>query len=680
MIQRVGCLTLRPRLPSFAAVGRVSCTLEGLVNGALAMATGLCATVLVLALPACGREDVALAQAASGPKQKSASLDEPQKPFAPIVADAFYPGFDPAHDKLPPPVDGGRVVVHLLSFPGSLNYMIENSAVTRRMWNELHEGLLRQDMASWEYVPALAQSFTISDQLVLAGGDVKSGANVLVGHVEDLGKRWRVTPADATAEPREIDKAEGQRLLRGTVYDFELRQGVHWQDGAEFDARDVMFSMHCFRNPKVRCDEKRYQFDKIARFEAPSSFRMRFTFKEQYFLATAAFDGLTILPAHLYDLSDERNPNKKRGASDEEQARFIEEHPANRMWVGLGPYKMVEWSDTAIVAKRWDGYYDRANGGHVDEIVWRMIADDGAAITALLEGKLDFYDRLKGEDYFGGRTDDATFQRNYYKGFSYGPQIAYTAWNTTREKLKDARVRTALGMCFDWDGFIKSYYRGLAERVTGEQFLHGPAYDPSLAPLSFDLERARSLLAEAGWYDRDKDGIVDHGGTPLSIEFLYPSGNRSSELLGQAFQSNLAKVGVVLTLQSRDWAALQELVRARKFDAYSTGWITPPIVDPEQAWHSKGALGESANVSGLSDPQVDRLINEIQVELDPARQKQLFANLQRRVYALQPYMFGVNVPRKFAMSKRVRNLECFVLDPGYSIRRWYVVDPPGKPK
>ena len=135
-------------------------------------------------------------------------------------------------------------------------------------------------------------------------------------------------------------------------------------------------------------------------------------------------------------------------------------------------------------------------------------------------------------------------------------------------------------------------------------------------------------------------------------------------------------MGVELALQGREWTALRERTAKSDFDAVSMGWVTPPVVDPEQTWHSKWAGQGSENLSGLADPEVDRLIESIQVELDPSKQKELFAQLQRRIYALQPYLFGVNVPRKFAMSKRVRNLECYVIDPGYSIRRWFVVEPP----
>lgn len=676
-------MTLDSHTPSFNSVSRTPRTVGNLASRArdgraasMALAwivlAGVGILVAVVASFATNdNADPAPATQDAGANRQSATIVSGQTP-----PDAFYPGFDPKKDRLPPPRKGGRVVVQLTDFPPSLNFMIDNSSVTRRMWQELHASLLRQDLASFEYREQLAREFQVYDQLVDETGDPSSGVGVLVGKIEDSKTAWRIREArgDGTLEEvRELPKRAGQRLLPATVYDFQLRPGVVWHDGVEFDARDVLFSLRCLLNPHVGSAEKRYQFQKIARATSDDPLRLRFALKGPYFLAPNIFESLTILPAHLYDLRDPRNPKAQPDASDEEQARFIDEHPANRQWIGLGPYSVVEWNDRAIVARRFDRFYDAADGGNVDEIVWRHISDD-VAITALLDGELDYFDRLSGEDYFGGRTAVPRFDKTHYKGYSYGPQLTYTAWNTRRAKLSDPRVRRALAMCFDWDAFIKGYYKGLAERVTGEQFLRGPAYDPTLAPLPFDVAQARALLAEAGWHDSDADGRVDQGGAPLSIELLYPSGNRTSELSAQAWQANLAKAGVGLTLEHRDWTAFLARVRVRDFDAISMGWITPPVVDPEQAWHSRWAGEGTANHSGLADAQVDRLIETIQVEVDEAKRRELFSQLQRRIYELQPYAFGVNVPRKFAMAKRVRNFECFVIDPGYSIRRWFVVD------
>jgi peptide/nickel transport system substrate-binding protein len=613
---------------------------------------------------------------ASAPASAQASPGATRAGRAP--ADVFYPGFDPAKDPLPPPRRGGRVIVHLAAMPSSLNSMIENSSVTRRMLGELHEFLIRQDWETWEYTPVLARSWETEDTLVLAGGRGADDSNILYGRLEDLGDRWRVTPVStggsALQAPREVPKDQVERVERETVYTFHLRPEVKWHDGRPFCQRDVLFSYGCFKNPFVHCDDKRFQFDKIVRAEPVGSDSVRFFFGRQYFLALSCFDSLTILPAHLYDLSDPSNPKHDPAATPEQQAKFIHEHPNNRQWVGLGPYRLEEWTSQALDAKRFPEYFDPARAGWVDSIRWRYIQSDDVAFRALLDGELDFFDRLSAEDYVGERTRSEEFTSRFYRGHFYAPYIGYTAWNLRRPLFADVRVRKALAMCFDWDEFIRGYFKGLAMRVTGEQFYESPYYDRTIEPVPFDLEGARSLLAEAGWYDRDGDGQIDREGTAFRFEFLMPTGNKTSELLGQRLQENLARVGVKMDIASRDWAAFTERLNQRDFDAANLGWIMPLEGDPEQAWHSKWSVKASSNRSGLADPKVDQLIEALQVELDRAERTRLFHELQRRIYDLQPYLFGVDVPHKFALSKRVRNFQMFAIDPGYAIRRWYLVD------
>jgi peptide/nickel transport system substrate-binding protein len=217
-------------------------------------------------------------------------------------------------------------------------------------------------------------------------------------------------------------------------------------------------------------------------------------------------------------------------------------------------------------------------------------------------------------------------------------------------------------------------YKGSAVRLTGDQNSSGAAYDRSIEPLPFDPKLAKELLTEAGWYDRDGDGVVDRDGAALDIEFLYPAGNQVSQTFGEMYQENLARVGVRMEIATRDMAACMQRIHERDFDAVNLAWVLPPENDPEQLWHSRWADKQSSNVAGLADSEVDRLINAIQVELDAAKRAGLFHQLQHRLFELQPYMFGVGVPRRFAMSKRIRNFQIFAIDPCYSIRRWYLAD------
>jgi peptide/nickel transport system substrate-binding protein len=425
----------------------------------------------------------------------------------------------------------------------------------------------------------------------------------------------------------------------------------------------------------VRCDSRRARFARIESAELLGEHTIRFVFAEPYFLALSTFDDdLTILPAHRYDLTDPDHPAHDPDADASAQAEHVNRHPGNRDWIGLGPYRLERLEPDTIVARRFDGYFDPARGGFLDEIRWRHFAGAEAAERALLEGELDFYDRLSSADYRAGLSELPEFRARCIKGLYVTPYFGYVAWNVQRPELADARVRRALAASFDWESWIADFYDGLAFRVTGEQFAGSPNYDRELAPVPYDPRAAEALLVEAGWYDRDGDGVADRDGRPLSIELLSPAGNAASAAFGLAFQEQLAAVGVRLELVELEWATLSERLSARDFDAVGLGLTLDLENDPEQLWHSRGADVPSSNRSGLADPEVDRLIEAIQVELDDARRAELFHALQRRVHELQPFLFGVTVARRFALARRVRNVELFALEPGYALRRWAVVD------
>lgn len=553
--------------------------------------------------------------------QAPLALELPQP--GPVATDRFHP----SREASTTPKRGGEVVVAVPALPPSLNAMLESSGVARAVLYEAHESLLRRNWETWELEPALAKSF----------------------------ERAR----------------DGEKL----VFTFELREGVSWHDGHPFDARDVLFSLECFRNPHVRCDRKRGVFEKIEQFAVLDDGRVRVVFATPYFLAETAFDEtFTILPSHIYDLSDPDNRQRKENASAQEQGRFVNEHPANREWIGLGPYRIESFGVERITAQRFEGYFDASNGGWLERLEWRALGDPKAALNALLDGEVDFVDRLSVDDYFGQRTANERFVESHYKGLLVTPSLSVTAWNLSKPELSDARVRKALAHASNWDAIASSVYRGVAARVTGEQPAFAPHYDRTLEPLAFDRPRAEALLAQAGWIDRDGDGRLDKDGAPLEIEYLYASGADVSVRIAQALQEDWAQVGVELKLVARDPAAFSEALRKREFEAAALTLASSFLSDPEPLWHSRWASGASANRWGLRDEQTDGLIAALQRELDPTASRGLFHKLQARVHQLQPCMFGLWAARRFALSQRVRGVQLFALDPGYSLRRWYVAE------
>ncbi len=639
----------------------------------------------------------------------------------PRIVDEFHPANQPdesgARPKAPAPVYGGRVIVHLSSMPENINYSIENSAVTRRMLYEVHESLLLQDWETFEYVPRLVEGFDTEDMLVLKGGvaadtypaatslrvrdfaakadDAQKDALVLYGKVEDNGDTYTVTPIAKGAALKAaitVAKAEVEAHEEGTVTTWYLRKDVEWHPytsesgktiaGHMFNADDVLFSWDIYSNPKVDCDEKRFQFQKITRGERVGDHTVRFFFSSQYFqvLSTIGTD-MTMLASHVYNQDDPDNPDHNPEATIDERAKFFNDHPANQQWVGLGAYRVKEFTQQWIQAERFDGYFDQENAGYLDTIRWRSIDNDDTSYTALVNGELDFFARVKSEDYFGEATAKKNFTNLFYKGYYYLGTYGYTGWNMFQPQLKEKVVRQALAHAFDFQEYLDTNYKGLARQITGPVIYDSPAYPHDLKPFTFDPDLAEEMLEDAGWYDRNGNDIIDKDGVELTLEFMMPSGNRASMNLGQKMQESFAQIGIKLSIVQYEWATFLERFKARDFDGANLAWVANLESDPEQLWHSKWGKRDArgSNNSGVMEPELDKMIRAIQRETDFAKRQVIWRKLHTFIYDLQPYLFGFNVPSKFAMSKRIRGFKTVALDPGYVIRDWHFtsLDEPG---
>jgi peptide/nickel transport system substrate-binding protein len=607
---------------------------------------------------------------------------------------SYEPPVDAFHPKgQVTPALGGRGIMHVSSEPPNLNFFIENSASIRWVLYDVHAGLLAFDPVSWEYELDAAQHYDIEDQLLLTGdagtdwsGSAFAGAvstaaegQVVFGRiVSDDGDSYVLESGSGFHDMArvEVPKSDVAEVILGSVYTFELRDGVVWHDGHALDADDLVFTMGLFSNPNVDCDEKRYKYEKIKRTDKVSDGVVRFFWDRQYFASTAAFGfDLCILPSHLYNLADPDNSDHDASASPEDQGAYVNDNKHNIDWVGLGPYRVTTFErGQYIEAEKADTYWkkDPRESGYLDTIRWRSINHDDLAFQALLNDEIDIFYRIKSEDFFGDLTRTETFEKVAYKALTYVGNVGYTVWNMRRPKLSDPRVRTALSHAFDIKNWIATNYRGYALWSTGTQFWFGDAYNHEVGGNAYDPYLAEDLLSEAGWYDRDGNGIVDKDGEDLVIEILMPSGNKASEKLLQAFQEAYRKVGVKVDIQPYEWATFLEHLLDRDFDAANLAWTLPdPESDPEQLWHSKHSGLRSSNHSGMNDPEIDALIDAGQRELDKDKRMEIWHEVHQRIYDLQPYLLGWNVPRKIAINKKLHGLKLYKFEPGFRMQDLY---------
>lgn len=594
------------------------------------------------------------------------------------VGDEIEPGpvekdvFHPDRGKEVEPGRGGSVTVFLPTSVRMLALPLSNSAYARNILHEVHELLVARDWETWEFKGVLAHRWDTEDSLILKDG------GRLFGKVVDEGENWSVTPISPEhplESPRMVKKTDAESLERGTVFTFHLRKDVKWHDGHPFDAGDVVLGWEIYNNPEIQCDSFRSSFQKIERVERIDDYTVRFHYSRQYHKALDLFRSLICLPSHLYNLLDPDHADYDPEADEKAVARAVNENPHNSNWVGLGPYRITSADPMLYVAERFEDYFDPENAGWVDRIRWRHIRGWETALEALKNGELDFSAWLSTDMYMGAGTSDANFTDDFYKGtYAYG-SVNCTPWNMRRSHLSDPRVRRALAHAFDMEAYRDQQCGGLGVIPTGTQATFSPAYNRAVLPLEYDQGKAVDLLAEAGWYDRDDDGIVDKDGVPLEIEYLTIAGHKGDREFTELLKKSYRKVGVDLMVTPLDHPTIIQRLKERDFDACSTSWSLPLESNQEQLWHTKNDQPGRGNYSGVRDPRIDAWIEQADREIDPQKRYAIWKEMQRYLYEeVQPYLYRNTVPRRFAMSKKIRGFQAFGISPGYSIRRWFLTD------
>jgi peptide/nickel transport system substrate-binding protein/microcin C transport system substrate-binding protein len=215
------------------------------------------------------------------------------------------------------------------------------------------------------------------------------------------------------------------------------------------------------------------------------------------------------------------------------------------------------------------------------------------------------------------------------------------------ELFQDKKLRLALSHLFNREEMVKKFLSNMVYLANGPIYVQSE-YNPGNKPIEFNPTLAKKLLAEAGWKDSNKDGVLDKmvNGKLRSLEFdlLYVS--KDSEKYFTLFQQDLKNAGVKMNIRQLEWNALLKNVDEGKFDTVAMAWSASVDPDPKQIWHSASIGGGGSNHIAYSNPTVDKLIDE--ARLIPDR-KQRIAKL-KKVYQIiaddAPYIFMFN--RKYS--------------------------------
>ncbi len=468
---------------------------------------------------------------------------------------------------------------------------------------------------------------------------------------------------------------------KGMVIEYELRDGMTWDDGTPITAKDVEFSFKAVKNPKVDAPNIRPYVEFVSDFQIDPNNPLKFKMicDKVYFLwdHTTGTD-VIIAPKHLYDpdgLSDkftfsQIHKGEKSIIESPENIAFGKHYNGIKFQRekgfinGSGPYKFVEWNtDQNIVLERKDNWWgDKFEGENMyfakgpKKLVYETVNDLSSAITGLKGEKLDVLSGIRSKDWI-----EMPKSKKINKNFNLfnPPALVYSflGMNIRMPKFRDKKTRQALAHLVDVEGINEKLLYNLATRVVGPispSFKED--YHSTLKLYPYDIEKAKVLLAEAGWKDTNGDGIVDKvidgKRTEFNITYNYNQGNDIRKNAGLTFQEAARQAGVKVEVIPMEWSVYSERLKANKVEMWYGGWVFDPRPsDPKQIWHTS-SYGGGSNYTGFGNAKTDKLIEDIQKELDPVKRAQLYKQWQEILHDEVAYIFMFTGKQKIAIHNR----------------------------
>jgi len=419
----------------------------------------------------------------------------------------------------------------------------------------------------------------------------------------------------------------------------KLRRGVRFHNGEPFTSRDVKAVMDALMNPKNPTRAFSSSFTDLAGYETPDDYTFVIRWKKPYYLGFRTFaTGLPIMPASAL-----------RGDFD---ALAI-----NRSPIGTGPFKFAGWEPNKVITLvRNENYWGKK--AYLENVLLRIVKDDTVATRMFERGEFDLMIAIQPAVWREMEKPDRSYEwavNNYNRIHFSEYNYSWIGWNQERPFFKDRRVRTALGMLVPYDDIFQDVDLGLEIPTTCPFYIESQYCDPDVQRLPYNPGAAGKLLAEAGWKDRNGDGVLDKDGIPLKFSLMTMAHSVRMGKIDAVLQERFRKAGIEMDVEKVESGAFVEQRVKHQFDAIAMNWANLDVEeDLFELFHSSQLKG--ANHTSYRDPEADRLLEASRGEFDFEKRVQINRQLHRKLYQDQVYYFISARPTLDAVKKNVRGI------------------------
>ncbi len=422
----------------------------------------------------------------------------------------------------------------------------------------------------------------------------------------------------------------------GLEYTFKLRSGLSFGDGTPLDAEAVKFTFDRMLDPEHPFADTgpfpfaTSYFGQIDAVEAVDATTVKFVLKEPFSAFLGNLSGMTgaiVSPTAVEAYGKDFSSNG----------------------VGSGPFKLTSWErGSRVVLEANPDYWEGAPAQ--SQAIFIPIVDNLARVVALQTGQINVAVNIQPDTIAGLEADD-----RFEVLQQVGPHVWWITLDMNNEYLKSKEVRQALNYAVDREAITQDILKGTGVPAYGPIPPGLAGYDPELVSYAYNPEKAKQLLADAGYPDG------------FTMDFWIPtsgSGMQDPVPMATAIQAYWQEIGVTTNIQTLDWGTyLSKLAALPKDSGYTAFELSfmlgtgEPDILLNTLLSTSQLAPQGINTGGYSNPKLDELIAEARRTTDSAQRASIYSEAAQIIIDDAPWVFVDHWKQSAAVSTDVQGFE-----------------------